>query len=233
METPMMVPDHTQVVSPLKRKAAANDLEANFRDAKRQLCEIQVKKNAAPLAPVEVAFQLFKENGFDMKAVDLLSQLPFVKPTPEMINEYQPDKISLVRKMDMEGVRGLYTNGASFDACNRFGESLIHMACRRGCLEMVEFLVREAKVSLFIRDDYGRTMLHDAFWTSSPNYELVSLLIKEIPEFLCVRDVRGHTPLDYVRKGDFASWCTFLYKNKALLVPRYDTAGKKKSESAA
>ena len=218
METPIMISDNGLAPSSLKRKALETDLEANYRSAKRQLCEIQ--KNSM-VAPVDVAFRLFQENGFKMKDSDIVQQLPFTKPTPEMINEYQPEKIGLVRKMDVEGVKALHAKGESFDACNRFGESLIHMACRRGCKEMVEFLVREVKVSLFIRDDYGRTCLHDAFWTAEPNYELVTLLIREVPEFLGVRDVRGHTPLDYVRKGDYPAWCNYLEEKKDLLNPRH------------
>ena len=232
MDTPIMVSDNLQqqTMSSIKRKAVDNDLETNFRCAKRQLCEVQ-NQNVA-LAPADVALQLFRENGYDFKKDDeLTAQLPFIKPTPEMINSYQPEKITVVRKQDMEGVRALYTQGESFDACNRFGESLIHMACRRGCKEMVEFLVHEAKVNLFVRDDYGRTMLHDAFWTAEPNYELITLLIKEIPEFLCVRDVRGHTPLDYVRKNDYTSWSSFLYENKDLLVPRHLNKEDKETET--
>jgi hypothetical protein len=244
METTMSVPpplasqDHTHQYSHTdmtsrKRKATDNDLETNFLCAKRQLREIDAKQPTAvtvAMAPVDVAFQLFQENGYNMTVEDheqLVQQLPFRKPTSKMVQEYKPDKISLVRKMDMKGVRALHGQGESFDACNRFGESLIHMACRRGCKEMVEFLVNEAKVSIFVRDDYGRTMLHDAFWTAEPNFALAAFLIKEAPEFLCVKDVRGHTPLNYVRKGDWSSWCNFLIQNKELLVPRYWKQDKK------
>ena len=221
MEVPVMVVENT-APSPLKRKPVENDLETNFQNAKRCRSSSVAATKAAPITttPVDLAFQLFKENGHDMRAIDLAKQLPFGKPTPEMISAYEPSKISLVRMMDLEGVRTMHSKGASFNACNRFGESLIHMASRRGCKDMVEFLVKEAKVSLFVRDDYGRNVLHDAFWTAEPNFELITLLIGEVPEFLCVRDVRGHTPLDYVRKGDFAAWCDFLRKNKAMLVPR-------------
>ena len=213
-----MVSTSTEAPSSLKRKAEENNLETNGRSAKRQFCEIQVRNSM--IAPVDVAFRLFQENGFNIADADLVQQLPFTKPTPEMINEYQPEKIGAVRKMDLEGVRALHSKGESFDACNRFGESLIHMACRRGCKEMVKFLVHEVKVSLFIRDDYGRTCLHDAFWTAEPNYEVVTLLISEVPEFLGVRDVRGHTPLDYVRKGDYPAWCNYLEEKKDILIPR-------------
>jgi ankyrin repeat protein len=171
--------------------------------------------------PGDLALQLFLENGFDLREVDLLQQIPFLKPTPEMIQGYQAGKINLVRKRDLKGIKDLVGKGESFSVCNRFGESLIHMACRRGSTELVDFLVHDAKVSLLVRDDYGRTSLHDAFWTCKPNFELVALLLTEIPEFLCIRDVRGHTPLDYIRKGDSQAWRDFLLNRKDLLVPRH------------
>ena len=231
MESPVVAENRQTSICVLKRKAVENDSETNFHSAKRQ-CYDAVAKAPIFTTPADLAFQLFKENGHDMREVDLVQQLPFTKPTPEMISAYEPTKITLVRKGDLEGVRALHATGASFDACNRFGESLIHMASRRGCKDMVEFLVQEAKVSLFVRDDYGRNVLHDAFWTAEPNFELITLLIDQVPEFLCVRDVRGHTPLDYVRKGDFVAWCDYLRKNKAMLVPRFVNCSEKTSEQS-
>lgn len=219
MESPVVVGQHSQP-SALKRKAVDNNLLTNFENAKRQCQEVPVSKRIAT-APADLAFHLFRENGHDMRNVDLIQQLPFIKPSEAMIKAYEPDKINVVRKRDLAAVRALHAKGACFDACNRFGESLIHMASRRGCKEMVEFLVREAKVSIFVRDDYGRNILHDAFWTPEPNFDLITLLIGEVPEFLCVRDVRGHTPLDYVRKSDFAVWCDYLLNKKDMLVPRF------------
>lgn len=235
--TGTLLQKHAQAeVSSLKRKSVEDSsssggsdylLDASNRNTKRRMCSIQGQVTS--VSPTELAFRLFQENGFNMKETDALTQLPFIKPTTEMINGYQPEKIRLVRSKDLEGMRALHQKGESFDCCNRFGESLLHMACRRGCTEMVEFMVKEVKVStLFIRDDYGRNILHDAFWTAEPNYDLAMFLITQIPEFLCVRDVRGHTPLDYVRKDDSKNWCNFLLKLKDALVPRYIMCDKKK-----
>ena len=228
MEVPVMVAENSQP-TPIKRKAVESSLESNFQNAKRQCQEAQITSKPIAMAPADLAFELFKENGYDMRDVNLVQELPFAKPTPEMINAYEPSKISLVRQKDLEGVRALHAQGASFDACNRFGESIIHMACRRGCKDMVEFLIQEAKVSLFVMDDYGRNVLHDAFWTAEPNFDLITLIIGQVPEFLCIRDVRGHTPLDYVRKGDFVAWCDYLHNHKDILVPRFVDLDEKKS----
>lgn len=94
--------------------------------------------------------------------------------------------------------------------CNKFGESILHMACRRGFTDVVQFLLTEGKTSLRIVDDYGRTPLHDACWTSTPNPELLSLLIKEAPELLLVSDKRGHAPLQYTQRTDYPTWIAYL-----------------------
>jgi hypothetical protein len=73
--------------------------------------------------------------------------------------------------------------------------------------------------SLLAQDDYGRNPLHDACWSAEPQFELVRLIIEKHPELLCVGDVRGHTPLNYVRRQHWGEWCNFLMENRALLQP--------------
>ena len=64
--------------------------------------------------------------------------------------------------------------------------------------------------SVQITDDFGRTPLHDACWTSSPNFDVVWLLLEEDPWLLCAMDCRGSAPLGYVRKAHWALWIGFL-----------------------
>merc|ERR1712183_78962 len=57
-----------------------------------------------------------------------------------------------------------------FRCANRFGESLLHLACRRGRTDMVRFLVVEMgsppRDVLETMDDCHKTPLHDACWTA-------------------------------------------------------------------
>mmetsp|Transcript_5122 Transcript_5122/g.10329 ORF Transcript_5122/g.10329 Transcript_5122/m.10329 type:complete len:109 (-) Transcript_5122:51-377(-) len=76
--------------------------------------------------------------------------------------------------------------------------------------KIVKFFVVEANVSLKVRDDFGRTPLHDACWTQEPNYELVSLIIQKEPDLVFISDKRGHTPLQYVRHQHWSSWSKFI-----------------------
>jgi len=151
---------------------------------------------------------------------------------------------NFVRKgTDLEGfkkcVRKLHEayNGAAmsvagrpppFRCANRFGESLLHLACRRGRTEMVRFLVVEMgscpREVLSIMDDCHKTPLHDACWTPTPNFELVHLLLEHAPEQVLRKDIRGNTPFDYVRRNDDRLWLRFLWERRHLLEGASTTA---------
>ena len=107
----------------------------------------------------------------------------------------------------------------SMNACNTFGESLLHMACRRGDVSIVRLLVNEFKVRVEVRDDYGRTPLHDACWTTTPNFEVMDVLMGAVEaRLLLAEDVRGHTPFDYARREHWDKWIRFLEERKAKLI---------------
>ena len=170
--------------------------------------------------PAEFVARVFREKGLDSKQTAMAVTIPFVKPTEEMIAAYRTETLFAARSGDVEKLRRLLKSGALLDCCNRFGESLIHLACRRGNLDMVRFLVTEAKVTLLIRDDYGRTILHDACWTPEPQFDLVEYLLELVPDFLCVRDVRGHAPLDYARHEHHSAWLDFLRLRQDKMLPK-------------
>lgn len=185
---------------------------------KRKLGETPVEaQRSKNETPADFVAGVFEENGVPTVHV------PFIKPTEEMIAAYKAETLIAARSENVDGLRKLHEAGASLDCCNRFGESLIHLACRRGNVEMVKFLVKDAGVTLLLRDDYGRTVFHDACWTPEPKFELVEFLMQEVPDFLCVKDVRGHLPLNYVRKEHHDQWHSFLSERKALLRPKLST----------
>merc|ERR1712224_1056513 len=93
-------------------------------------------------------------------------------------------------------------------------------ACRRGLTDIVMFLAEEAGASLRVRDDFGRTPLHDAFWTGEPNYMLIEYLLEKEPDIILMRDKRGHCPLEYARRDHWKQWIDFLDKRPHLIKPR-------------
>lgn len=151
-----------------------------------------------------------------------LHQSEFIQPTDEQIEAYShsTDAMGAVRANDVDRLRQLLACGAHFQVCNKFGESLLHMACRRSNAQVVFFLLHEANVSPRIRDDYGRTPLHDACWRGNPEYEIVEMLLRKEPRLAFVEDIRGHKPFRYARKEHWPVWKEFLGSNKDLMIAK-------------
>ena len=53
-------------------------------------------------------------------------------PTPAQVGRYDLELVRAVRGGNIEKLREIKAGGVSLDACNRFGESVLHMTCRRG-----------------------------------------------------------------------------------------------------
>lgn len=178
-----------------------------------------VVKNIA-IKPADYARSAFKANGCDIQSMKKDAESFFVKPTQEMIDTYKPEILNAVRKNDLQKVKELYKSGTlTTNCCNKFGESLLHLSCRRGYTSIVRYLLEEVKVNANMRDDYNRTPLHDACWTTEPVFDLVDLLIQKVPHQLIMEDVRGFTPFDYVRAEHRGRWLRFLWERKAALRP--------------
>jgi len=145
-----------------------------------------------------------------------------IKPTIEMPNDffiqceemYIQEAVDAVRSNDVDTLRQLAAAGTNFQCGNRFGETLIHLACRRSHQDVVAFLIKEAGVSIKVRDDYGRTPMHDACWRCTVDLELMDLLLDSCPELLMLSDKRGHTPLDYSRREHWDVLIPYLMDRK-------------------
>lgn len=167
--------------------------------------------------PSDFALLLCQSSGLDAKIQPTASCDRFNPPTDEEIDNYDLEIMAAVREEKMDVLRTMHESGRCLQCCNRFGESLLHMACRRGFLEVVKFMIEEANVSLYVKDDYGRTPMHDACWAPVPNFPLMKLLIENAPEQIFLSDVRGHTPLSYTRRGDWQEWKKWLVEHQELL----------------
>jgi ankyrin repeat protein len=147
-------------------------------------------------------------------AIPSLSVPDFFHQYTEEDNEsYDTEVTKAVRSLDLAELKALYKKGRSFQCGNRFGESLLHMACRRGSVEVVQFFL-ECNVSINCVDDMGRTPLHDAMWNSVAQVELVDLIVSISPNLLFMSDIRGHTPLEYCRREHWFTWNKFLEARK-------------------
>lgn len=98
----------------------------------------------------------------------------------------------------------------SMTACNRYSESIVHMACRRSENEIVQFLLQHG-ADFSIVDDCGRTALHDACWRPEPRFDIVVLIMDAHLDLVRHVDARGAIPLKYVREEHWLQWCAFLF----------------------
>lgn len=172
------------------------------------------KYSAAQLShinPSAFVNSCFKAYGINPYLYDPLALKNFfLETTDDHVEAYEPEKIQAIRRNDMKTLRRLRNMGCSFQGCNRFGESLLHLACRRSSLDTIRFLIVECSVSLRVKDDYGRTPLHDVCWRKDPNFDIVDIILDREPDLLIIADKRGHVPLDYVRREHWGHWIHYL-----------------------
>jgi ankyrin repeat protein len=144
----------------------------------------------------------------------------YESPTPDQINAYSLDVLLAVRTSDVDALRSIRRSrgDASLRCRNRYGEGLLHVACRRSGAHVVSYLLHEAELNPLVRDDYGRTPLHDACWRVEPDFDMVESLLRVESRLAFVRDVRGHMPFEYARKEHRGAWKAFLHERKDLFV---------------
>lgn len=179
------------------------------------------RKEVPEPSPVTHLKRLFKRTDIGEQILGKSNRSVVSKPSADLTEAYDLEAVNAIRKGDVENLRKLMEQGKDLNACNRFGESLIHMACRRSDVDVVKFLVHEAHVNLEVTDDFGRSPVHDACWTTIPNFDVMDLLIRNVsPETLLAEDVRGHTAFHYARKEHWTQWVEFLAEREELMLRR-------------
>lgn len=132
----------------------------------------------------------------------------------DKLKRYTFEVVKAIRNNDLTKLVEMLEDGHSFDACNNNGETLLHLACRRSNLEIIQFLIEDAKASTNVVDNMGRTLLHDACWRPRPDIEIMNYLVSVISiETFMSNDCRGHSCFDYCRKEDWNKWNTFIQLN--------------------
>lgn len=114
------------------------------------------------IKPEEYLRSILRESNVSMSSIDAPS-VPFLPITKQQQSSY-PKAALAARNEDLAALKQLYRAGNNMQCSNSFGESILHIVCRRGNHDMLYFLVDVAKVTVRVRDDLGRTPLHDAAW---------------------------------------------------------------------
>lgn len=167
---------------------------------------------------------MIRSRGYSTKRFKTLQTAYYNKPTPLQQASHDVHMISLIRRADLDALDELLSSGIiSPNPCNKFGESLIHMICRRGEHEALQVFLHH-HCSLQVADDYGRTPLHDACWAAQPAFSTVQLILDGDPRLLHMSDSRGAVPLSYVRQEHWETWIQFLEAKKDVYWPVRDIA---------
>lgn len=159
--------------------------------------------------PHDWLMDIFKQRGYCTKSFCSLDTSYYAKPTDVQQASYGLKLVQLCRTDELEECKKIMECGLSYNPCNRFGESIVHMACRRGNTELVKYLL-DRGCNVQACDDFGRTPLHDACWTNEPTFELVELLLEKDLRLLNITDCRGATPLAYVKRENWPKWKSFF-----------------------
>jgi hypothetical protein len=137
--------------------------------------------------------------------------------TEEQMASYNMEVVGAVRDNNLELLKKLRGNGQALNCSNRFGESLLNMACRRGFESIVEYLLDQPDCSVRICDDGGRTPLHDACWNPLPQLNICKWILQRDPILFLISDRRGCTAFQYARPEHWNIWRQFLFENRECL----------------
>ena len=211
----------TQAPSAKRLKRRLSVQEISFAKAQER-CDFR-SNVPANFHPHEVLLRMMSKKGVNAVSRSYSDLKNFFhKPSQEEVDSYGFDVLRAVRDGDITFLRNYHQQGKSLNICNRFGESLLHLACRKQLVQVVDFLLNEANVPAQVCDDYGRTPMHDACWTPEPNFAVVDLILERCPDLLLVKDKRGHTPLFYARREHWGNWLRHLGRNISKALPRSD-----------
>jgi GAF domain-containing protein len=150
-------------------------------------------------------------------ALELENFFPVI--SEDQMAAYNMTVVNLARNNQVDQLRTYYQQHgrAVLDCFNRFGEGLLNMACRRGFVDMVQFLLEDVGLSVRVRDDYGRTPLHDACWNPTPQLAIGTWITQRDPVLFLIADKRSYTAFQYARQSDWAVWRQFLWDQRECL----------------
>uniref|UniRef100_A0A7S2A163 Uncharacterized protein n=1 Tax=Ditylum brightwellii TaxID=49249 RepID=A0A7S2A163_9STRA len=173
------------------------------------------------ISPQKFLDDLLRSRGYSTKQFCSLEGGYYCKPTPLQKASYGTKIVQAVRSSDDSLLRRFLQFGLSRNPCNAFGESLLHMVCRRGNYKLLK-LLSDFGCYIQVSDDFGRTPLHDACWTTEPDFDCVDLILNVDVRLLHIVDCRGAAPLAYVKRDNWGKWIEYFNRTKDKYWPPRD-----------
>lgn len=162
--------------------------------------------------PLPVLLNILAERGYKHNVEESKTSGLRHTPTEDEVKAYDVRLVNLIRTENFASLEQLAESGTRVLACNRFGESTMHLVARRGSVKMIEYFLTHLDGKWMI-DDFGRSPLHDAFWRPDPDQDIVRAIVNKGWELLLLKDVRGCTPLHYARKKDSTLWVRYFLEH--------------------
>lgn len=182
---------------------------------------LQTWGSVSAVAPDFFLSQLLESRGYENLHINSLAQRNIRTPSVHQIESYDNELVWAIRNSNLPQLKVLWESGKNMSACNKFSESIIHMACRRADLDVVEFILTHGG-NLDIIDDYGRTPLHDACWRIEPRFDIVTMILDINIDLIRFADKRGSIPVHYVRQEHWMQWCAYFYHQREKYWPRVE-----------
>lgn len=180
------------------------------RGRDRTRVAVKRQRSLTGLSPQQYLDLLLKKRGYTLETYSTVHTGYYNAATKLQMASYGIYMADLVRKGDVDTLRGLMTARLlSPNPCNLFGESLVHKICRLGNAEALSLFI-EVGASVQVSDDHGRTPLHDACWGTEPAFEVVELLLQQDPRLFYLKDKRGSLPLSYAGRDYWYAWREFF-----------------------
>lgn len=173
----------------------------------------------SPISPHAYLQKLLISRGYSTTHYCSLEGGYYCRPTPLQCASYGLSVVQAVRTSNVQLFAGLLSAGLSRNPCNKFGESILHMVCRRGEYALLKLLIDNGS-TIQVSDDFGRTPLHDACWTAKPCFQSIEMLLERDLRLLHIVDCRGSPPLEYVKKESWGSWIDFFEQKKEIYWPQ-------------
>jgi len=212
--------DSEEIIQSLSSKKPRYNTHGNLVDIRKAVeKEKRIPDPKIDANPTEFLIDLIESlHGYRPKvAKAMLLKDYFSDVTEDRIASYDLAAVTAARTNNLEALKNLEAAGKRMDCCNRFGESLLHMACRRGFTNIGNYLLNDAKLSVRISDDCGRNPFHDICWNPKASTEIAKTILQIDSTLLLVGDKRGHTPFDYARREHWKIWRDLLYSNQDSL----------------
>jgi hypothetical protein len=171
------------------------------------------------------------DRGYSIEKFSALNTGYYREPTPLQMASYDVQVLKMivlqVHYSQGTGLHEVLSCGISPDACNKYGESLLHRVCKAGNSKLLNVFL-EHGASVQFANDYGRTPLHEVCSATRPCFDAFEQVLKRDLHLIFLTDVRGATALSYIRKEHYDPWIRRLEEMLDKYWPRLRISDKGK-----